>query len=307
MSDARREIVALDVGGTAVKSGVLLGDPAEVARVLARDPVRASEVLAHLEREAIDSAAGREAIVARLAEICDRQTARCARPEVIAIGFPGPCDYERGIPLLRGLGKFDALHGLDLGARLAERLAHPLPITFVNDASAAAVGEALARDLEGRALMITLGTGFGTAFLDGKAIDGRTFPWSATGELFAEPAFGGRADDAFSIRGLDLRLADRGVDCAGLAARPGAIDADAALRERFHRFGVDLGGWLVPYARTAGVGLVIVGGGLAAHFPRFGPAMARALGLPVEPARLGDAAALVGAADHAARRLAEPG
>lgn len=304
MGDGGREIVALDVGGTAVKSGVLRGDPAEAARVLAHESGRAAEVLGHLEREPIDSAAAPEAIVARLAAICDRQTARCTRPVALAFAFPGPCDYARGIPLLTGLGKFDRLHGLELGALLAARLARPLPITFVNDAAAAAIGEALARRLEGRALTITLGTGFGTAFLDGAAIDARAFPWSATGELFAEPAFGMRADDAFSIRGLDRRFADRGVDCAALATGTIEIDRDEPLRTLFRRFGADLGGWLVPYAREAGIARVIVGGGLAAHFHRFGPTMARALGLPVEPALLGDAAALVGAAHHAARHLA---
>lgn len=304
MSGTAEEIVALDVGGTSVKSGVLRADPATVARVLAgREPAGPTSVLDHLERTPIDSSAAPDAVVAALAAICDRQTRRCARPRALAFTFPGPFDYARGIPRLTGLGKFDALFGIDLGARLTSALARPLPISFVNDAAAAAIGEALARDLAGRALTITLGTGFGTAFVDGAAIDGRTLPWSATGELFAEPAFGVRADDAFSIRGLDARLADLGIDCAGLAGRSDTIGAAPDLAERFRRFGADLGLWLIPYARRAEIGLVVVGGGLSAHFPWFGPAMAEALGLPVERALLGDAAALVGAAQHALGRL----
>jgi glucokinase len=214
----------------------------------------------------------------------------------IAIAFPGPCDYEHGIPYIRGLEKFGALYGKDLAAMLATRLVAPLPMRFVHDAGAAAVGEAVARGLAGGALMITLGTGFGTAFLDGPRIRRGPFRWSQSGELFAEPALGQRADDIFSVRGLDRRLAAHGSRCAELRQRIERGEVDTRIGRELAGFGRDLGQWLAPYVVEAAVPLVIVGGGLTALYPWFGPALADALPVPVEPGRLGDGAALIGAA-----------
>ena len=58
------------------------------------------------------------------------------------LAFPGPFDYAKGICLLRGLDKYDALYGVDLrrafsrGSGIA-----PEDILFTNDASAFALGE----------------------------------------------------------------------------------------------------------------------------------------------------------------------
>ena len=54
----------------------------------------------------------------------------------IRLAFPGPFDYEAGICLLQGLGKFDALYGVNLRHALACRMdIEPEAIRFANDAS----------------------------------------------------------------------------------------------------------------------------------------------------------------------------
>jgi glucokinase len=284
------DIVALDIGGSAIKSGLV-----------SRETVRAgvplqSAWLRHVERQAIDSGADADRIADAIAAVCNRQMTLAGAAGAVAIAFPGPCDYERGIPYIRGLNKFGALYGIDLAAMLTARLAAPLPIHFVHDAGAAAVGEAVARGLAGGALMMTLGTGFGTAFLDGQRLRCGPFRWSETGGLFAEGAFGQRADDIFSVRGLDRRLAAHGSNCAELRLRIERGTMDTRIGRELAGFGHDLGQWLVPYVVEAAVSLVIVGGGLAALYPWFGPALADALPVSVEPGKLGDGAALIGAA-----------
>lgn len=283
----RGGIVVLDVGGTAVKSGLVLGR----GRLLRELP----EVL-HAKRQPLDSGAPAEAIADLLAGIVNGHLAACADAALLAIAFPGPCDYARGIPYIDNLAKFGLLHGVDLHALLARRIRATLPIAFVNDAQAAALGEALARRLDAPALMLTLGTGFGSAFLDGMAISTRRFPWSPTGELFAEPALGARADDVFSIRGLDQRLARLGLTCAELPRLVAAGAVGEELAAELRAFGSELGRWLVPYIAAAGVRCVIAGGGLARLFPWFGDALGGEAGVPVQCGLLGDRAALVGAA-----------
>jgi glucokinase len=278
------EIVALDVGGTAVKCGVVQG--ASNAGWL--PDVR------HVARQPIDGAASAEAIADQLADIANGLLAQCRDPAFVVLAFPGPCDYARGIPRLAGLAKFGALYGVNLKTLIARRLSRDLPILFLNDAAAAALGEALARQLAVPALMLTLGTGLGSAFLDGMAVSTQPFPWSPTGEVFAEPALAARADDVFSIRGLDARLASLSVRCADLPALAAAGRVGGGLAAELARFGVDLGRWVRPYAAWADCRLVILGGGLGLLFDLFGPPFAAEAGIAAEPARLGDRAALVG-------------
>lgn len=278
------EIVALDVGGTAVKCGIVQG---------AGDGVALPDVRC-VARHPIDSAACAAAIADRLADIANGLLTQCRAPAFVVLAFPGPCDYARGIPRLAGLAKFGALYGVDLKALLARRLCRDLPILFLNDAAAAALGEALARRLAVPALMLTLGTGLGSAFLDGMAVSTRRFPWSPSGELFAEPALEARADDVFSIRGLDARLASLSVRCADLPALAAAGRVGGGLAAELARFGADLGRWVRPYATWADCRLVVLGGGLGQLFDWFGPAFAAEAGIAAEGARLGDRAALVG-------------
>jgi len=283
----RGEVIALDVGGSSVKCGIVAGAGTQAGGM---PPAR--DVARHL----IDSGAAAERMADRLAEIARGLIAQCRDPAFIAIAFPAPSDYARGIPYLVGLAKFGSLYGVDLKGLIARRLGRDIPMHFVNDAAAAALGEALARQLDTPALMLTVGTGLGSAFLDGMAMSGRALPWSTSGELYAEPALDARADDVFSIRGLDARLAPLSIRCAELPAIVAAGQVSAELAAELARFGADLGRWVRPYAVFADCRLIIVGGGLGQMFDWFGPAFAAAAGIAVEPARLGDRAALVGAA-----------
>lgn len=297
MSVGSREIVTLDIGGTAVKSGILGRDVVRRAHFASDwETKEAISCLRHLDRSPICSEASADAIVDRIGSICERQISRCDAPVAIAAAFPGPCDYERGIPFIEGLAKFGALYGKNLKTMLAERLGNGLPVHLAHDATAAGIGEVRARRVTGRVLMVTLGTGFGSIFLDrGKARRG-VFPWTETGELFAEPAFGARADDVFSVRGLDRRLVSLSTNCSRLSKRSAHEALEPGVRDVLSAFGHDLGRWLVPYTRAAGVASIIVGGGLAAYFPWFGAPMRRALEVPVEASILGDRAGLFGAA-----------
>ena len=40
----------------------------------------------------------------------------------IGMAFPGPFDYERGISLMQGLDKYDAIYGMDIQGEIVKRL-----------------------------------------------------------------------------------------------------------------------------------------------------------------------------------------
>ncbi|HUC14578.1 MAG TPA: ROK family protein, partial [Acidimicrobiales bacterium] len=84
------------------------------------------------------------------------------------VAVPGPFDYQSGVAAFEGVGKFEALYGVDVGAALMVGLPGPPgSVTFLNDAEAFLWGEWLfgAEVGDEPLVAITLGTGIGSAFL----------------------------------------------------------------------------------------------------------------------------------------------
>jgi glucokinase len=280
-------VVALDVGGSSIKHGLvsldgqLVGAPGEAP---------------------INSTGEAMAIIDSLATVvrADKATANAAGTSVAGIGiaFPGPFDYEKGICYIRGVGKYENLYGIHVGDALHSRL-HPAapPIRFRNDAEAALLGEARWGVGHGvqRVLGVTLGTGLGSAFLI------RGEPQSAGqgipphGWLYAERAGNATADTLFSTRGLQRRLhAATGLESTleehAAATRAGNLPA----RHAFAAFGRELGHFLAPYARDFAADLVLVLGGICGAYDLFGASLVAALPVPAARGALGRAAALLG-------------
>lgn len=271
MPSLERVTAALDVGGTSIKSGVVRGAGVEL---LATIPSHSGDVA----EKVIDQ------LVAATA---------AAGPALsdLAIAVPRPFDFERGVPLLRGLHKFDSIYGVEMRPILRGQTGiGERPITFVSDAEAAAVGEArfgAGRGVD-RVLTITLGTGMGAGLTDRGAVV--TAIGDAVVENLHDRAVDGeRADDAFSARGLARHFA---VDEGDLRA---AVD-DPANAEPLRDFGRHLGAFLARIMREFDAHAVVIGGGLAGAFHRFGPAME----IPAVPASLGARGPLLGAASLAA-------
>jgi glucokinase len=274
------QVIALDVGGTAVKAALVGGD-GRAQRPPSRTP--------------IDSAGDAEAVLETLAGVADELLAAAgAAAEGLAIAFPGPFDYERGVPGRHADGKYAALAGRDLGGELRRRLGRPeLPLRFCNDAEAAVAAEALHGAGRGfaRVLGITLGAGLGACLVtaDGRVVErcGGLVP----GDLYREPFAGRSADETFSDRGLRGRLA-----AAGARDRdPATARCPRAVRA-FGAFGEDLGRFLAPRVATLAADGLVIAGGIAGALELFGPAVAEHVPVPVRGAELGAAAGLAGAA-----------
>ncbi|MBK9713941.1 MAG: ROK family protein [Kouleothrix sp.] len=277
-------VIALDVGGTSIKSGVVCG----------------GSVLGAPRQTALQEAGPARAILAvfgqvlwlHLRELGDRRLAG------VALGFPAPFDYPRGVCLLRH--KFAALYGRDMRKALRAFLPDAsVPVLFRNDAEAAIVGEArygVGRRYR-RLVGLTLGTGLGSAFLEaGRPVTDRA-DLPPRGELYAVPFHGTPADELFSIRGLTARL--RAATPALNEIKPAADLAragDPAARAAFAQFGADLGELLAPFARTFDAEAVLLLGGIANAADLFADAMRGRLAADVVAGELGPRAALLGAA-----------
>lgn len=157
--------------------------------------------------------------------------------------------------------------GTDAAAEVTARSGRPS--VFLNDADAAGLAEmrcGAGRGLGGVVLMLTLGTGIGTA----PFVDGRLLPNTELGHLVV-PGLGDAEAEAWAAARVRSELA---LDWPSWAAR-----LDRVLAE-FHRL-------LWPDA-------FIVGGAISEDFGEWGPLLHPPA--PVRPAALGARAGVVGAA-----------
>jgi glucokinase len=194
------------------------------------------------------------------------------------VAVPGPFDYARGIALFKGVGKFDALYGMDVRAALLGGLRQrPGDVVFLNDAHAFLTGEWSAGTVRGhrRAVGITLGTGVGSAFLaDGRIRDnGPGVPPEGRMDL---TEIGGRPlEDTVSRRAILARYGDPTADVHDIAgrARAGEERAQRVLDDVFTGLGVVLGPRLVDFGATA----LVVGGSIARSWDLVAPALSTGL------------------------------
>lgn len=298
--------MAIDVGGSSLKPGVVDGRSVATLPPVPIAPTDDAPTL--LDKLAAAVGAGIEHLFSGSAG---------ARSLVeVAIAFPDPFDRVGGRPLLRGQQKFDALYGVPLRPELQARNPAPLRISFWNDAEAAAVGEARrgAGAHRERVLMVTLGTGFGAALvvdgapvptIDGLVV-GDLWQHEVTPEVTPErpwddPSTADRpiADDLLSARGLAHRLRCEPAELPRAVADP----ASAAIIEGYGR---DLGRFLIGKVPVIAPDVIVIGGGLSAAFPAFGPAAAASAGVEIVPASLGATGPLLGVAELHRRNTRPP-
>jgi len=253
-------ILALDIGGTFIKSGVISPDGA--LRKLPQIPSR--------------SDGGRAEIVSAIRSAVDA----AGKVDAVGIAIPGPFDYRRGISLMTH--KFGALNGVDLRAELALNV----PCVFVHDADAFLLGELGFGVLRGvtRAGAVTLGTGLGAAVaLNGAPVDNELGSPSPEVSLWNRPFRGGIAEDFISARALLKKYPAAGAKEIADAAKSG----DAAAIRAWREFGEDLAELLTQWAEHWSLKKIALGGQIAGAWELFRSPLK---GLPVVPSELADAA-----------------
>jgi glucokinase len=146
-------------------------------------------------------------------------------------------------------------------------------IRFMNDASSFAVGEAWAGSASkfNRSLSITLGTGFGSAFISNRIpiVDGPEVP--KLGCIYHLPYKDGIADDYFSTRGLLSRYKKlTGKDLSGVKELAQLALADKVVADLFTDFGDNAGAFLAPWLKSFGAEILVIGGNISHAYNLFG-------------------------------------
>lgn len=246
--------LGIDLGGSSIKAGAVDVGRGEVAGRLESVP---------LPQPSTPAAVG--AAIRALAAACPA----CDGP----VGFAFPSVVKAG--LARTAANVDrGWIGTD-GAAVAAA-ATGRPATFVNDADAAGLAElrfGAARGERGTVLMLTFGTGIGSALF----VDGRLWPNTELGHLRLG------AEEAEQYASARVR-SELGLDWPAWAARVNAV--------------------LAEFERLFWPDLFVVGGGVSENWAAFAPLLRTEA--RIVPAALRQTAGVVGAALHASEHAGQP-
>ncbi|MFI7482612.1 polyphosphate--glucose phosphotransferase [Kocuria sp. M1R5S2] len=252
-STLHRHHIGVDVGGSTMKYAVV-----DVAGGSLTTPVTERPTPAPSTPDAVAHA---------LSGVVEELSARPEAPDPEAsVGVAIPAIVRNGVAC-SAAHIDDAWLGLDVRRFLSERLGRTVQV--INDADAAGLAEVrygAGRSGSGTVLLITLGTGIGSALI----VDGKLVPNLELGHV--------------ELDGLDAE-----VRAAAVAREREHLDW-AAYAERLQRYLAHLEFLFSP-------DLIIVGGDISARHEEFLPRLH--LRTPVVVAELRNSAGIVGAARHA--------
>ncbi|MGE5419821.1 MAG: ROK family protein [Chloroflexota bacterium] len=230
-----------------------------------------------IAERAVDNQAQAVTIIRVWSEAVAEAMSKVPAEKIKGIGFamPGPFDYVKGISYIRGVAKYENLYGFNIADAVSSTLRLPenVPIRFINDASAFAVGEAWAGSARNftRSLSITFGTGFGSAFIADKipVCDGPQVP--RIGCVYHLPYEEGIADDYFSTRWfLKQYKTIKGKELSGVKELASLAKSDSVVRGLFTEFGEKSAKFLTPWLKSFEAEILVVGGNISHAYDLFG-------------------------------------
>jgi glucokinase len=258
-----KKAIGVDIGGNHIKSAAVdLSGP-----TIIQDSVALSDIDNHAPAEAILNVWSRTI----------RETIQAVGLENlsgIGFGMPGPFDYVKGIALFEKVFRYDGLYGINVLAGIRDRLLLPeqFHVRFINDATAFAIGEAwlgkgAAYD---RVVALTLGSGFGSAFLKGglPVVTGDQVP--EIGAVWHLPFKDGIAVDYISTNWFVKEYQKiSGKNISGVKDLVQIYEDSKEVRGIFQEYGRNLGNILLPWLKKFKAEILILGGNIMGAYSLF--------------------------------------
>lgn len=248
--------VGVDVGGSHVSAALI-------------DTYHAGEMIRIVNRQHINSFDTADNIITSISNCLKKIIDKSPVVDAVGIAFPGPFDYNKGVSVIRNVGgKFEKIFGLHIQQSVKDFTGlHHIPVAFFNDAHCFAEGAYFLYQLHSKlTVFITLGTGFGSAFMvDGALINAHpNIP--ASGAFYNQPFAGAMADDFFSTRWILNRYTEiTGVQAISVKEIVENGKANIVMKE----FGENLGNFLLPWLEKFHCDELVIGGNIAKAFLLF--------------------------------------
>lgn len=254
--------IGIDVGGSHVTVSVVENNIVD-------------EMPKRLIRKEINSEENAMSIISAIGSCINEILNETESVDAIGIAFPGPFNYDKGVSEIVGVGgKFETTFGIHLQQSL-QNLTNlkTVPFVFANDADCFAEGAYFLHKLKSqRTVFVTLGTGFGSAFMvDGNVVKQHSdIPQS--GAFYNQPFQGNFADDCFSVRWILAeykRLSGENIESVKAIANLNSAVSKAV----FENFGANMGDFLVPWFEKFRCEELVIGGNISKAKALFMPTL----------------------------------
>lgn len=261
--------VGVDIGGSHISSAAVNTDTNQI-------------VSGTYFNSPVNNKASKEEILSVWGSVINQTMAKIERGEILGIGLamPGPFQYKTGIAMFERNDKYEALYEVSIVLELPKYLnKKDLPIRFLNDASSFGVGGALLNKMQNNQNItaVTLGTGFGAAFLMEyiPVIQGENVP--ENGCLWDKSFLEGIADDYFSTRWFLSRYKELsgGKSVSGVKEIVDAKNNNTI--KIFDEFAQNMSDFMYPYILKFDVDLLVIGGNITKAQHLFLPSFIRKL------------------------------
>ncbi|SHE35574.1 glucokinase [Arenibacter palladensis] len=226
----------------------------------------------------VDNKASQESIFKAWSNVINQTTKHTANPDQTRIGFamPGPFNYKKGVGMFIGNNqKFESLYGLSISEELSKYLnSDKVDFRFLNDATAFGVGVASMGKAKNysKVVAITLGTGFGSAFLQDGVPQVTADNVPKGGFIWDKPYKGGLGDDYFSTRWCVKRYKEiTGKKTSGVKEIADANNDSSKMV--FVEFGTNMAEFMLPFLIKYQPDLIILGGNVSKASKLFLPAL----------------------------------
>ena len=226
---------------------------------------------------AVNSKAPKAEIYEKWSYIINQSLAHSNLKEILGIGMamPGPFRYKDGVALFEGNDKYESLYEICVLSEFPDYLDKNVPLRFLNDASSFGIGGALVDKVKNRKriIAITLGTGFGAAFLKNNIPVVKEDDVPEGGCLWDKPFLKGIADDYFSTRWFISRFKELSLRGDITGVKDIITSKDCYTPLLFEEFAENISSFMLPYLKMFDADLLILGGSITKAHHLFLPAV----------------------------------
>ncbi|PIF00719.1 MAG: transcriptional regulator [Maribacter sp.] len=222
----------------------------------------------------------------------------------IGFAMPGPFNYRTGMALFEGENdKYENLHNISIPEELPKFIdSGKANLRFLNDATAFGVGvstQGKAKECQ-KVVVVTLGTGFGSAFINNGIPQVNSDDVPQDGCLWDKPYKKGISDDYFSTRWCIERYYEITSERIKGVKDIAAVDTDDS-RMVFNEFGANMAEFMAPFLKKFQAEIIVMGGNISKASDLFLPKLKsdlqkKGLQLGFEVSPLMEDAAIIGSA-----------
>jgi len=230
----------------------------------------------------VNSKASKEEILRKWGDVINQTLEKVKDENVMGIGIamPGPFQYKTGIAMFERNDKYELLHKVSIASELPKHLnGSNLSIRFLNDASSFGIGGALINKIgkNQKIVALTLGTGFGAAFLKNHVpvVNDERVPEG--GCLWDKVFLDGIADDYFSTRWFLSKYEEFTGD-NNIGGVKEIVDTNSPISLKlFEEFALNFSEFMLPHLTKFDANLLVIGGNISKSHHLFLPVIIQKL------------------------------